>query len=937
MPYTVYFYQKGERVRGVRTKGWQVAYTANTKKQAEEWLNENRPDRDTSTKIEQSTTRPRNQYVEWDEGSKRERQQRILAEKAIKKDEEAIKKGEMYQESLAERQAIQRTFKGGKAYLAKKEIAKKTVSGKKLTPKEKDILDIEDTGLERTKEKARRQVQQNILSKLKFESVAEARAAGYEAQVLPTEMETETVKPITREDVRTSLFQKQGYDVEIRGQDIYAEKNIIPSQLYKPTTTGEQIIVKPSGETIKVTGRVNPSLHFQPTFYSQLGTGKMKTGLDYLTFKAKKDYGIVESKAAKLTTSLLPSYEKAKSLQMTYFPQSAIGETLLPKPAKEFVLETQRGGYEYVRQKPMTAVTIAGSGILFKGGAILASKGGKLAQGLFKAQALGLTTGYVAYTGYKVGKAKTPSEKGIIVGESLVEVGSFSAGYGTPRMIKTGYTTTKKTTFNFKYGKWQRTLPTYEKYTYKQEPFVTEIPGVKNRGVGYKITGVTKSAETYIKAQPQNIRLYKQYPDKLFYSKVPKSSAAYIQKSKSPKYKADIVIAESTYKDKSLYNIALKHEAIHYQYGDIYRFPRTKGETARIEARTQYLTEDVNYKFEVDLLEVRYKNLVPTFKEQLVQYDLYGKPLTKSRMRFLKQPLERTDQFSDEALYRIRYLEYTKGTRTMFDQPREQQTLKGISRQFVYTEPMQRIDVKPLRQTKVTEPFKTDYVPTEKTIQPLFKSRMLRSKRASLTLERQQEIVREDYFGRSELLKPRAEIKGPSRSLGPRVSPTFEPTYFPITSSIVGSKTTPLSSTSVRKMSISSTALITRPVDDIGINIKPRSYVTPISITSPKQDVRQETMAITILDIPTVPRPTTPQRPRPPRPTDPVPTPEITGGGGIDLPKGKPNNILSGKTSKSILNFSPKYVSQPYAVAFNIFGKRPKTLTGVTVRPLIKL
>lgn len=228
------------------------------------------------------------------------------------------------------------------------------------------------------------------------------------------------------------------------------------------------------------------------------------------------------------------------------------------------------------------------------------------------------------------------------------------------------------------------------------------------------------------------------------------------------------------------------------------------------------------------------------------------------------------------------------------------------------------------RQTKLPEFIKQD----KPTIVNMF-----RSKKGQLDLGFKREV---DFF------RPRVERKVElkifrDKTFTNRTIPLVErePTFY--TGIISSSRIRPISST--RTFPSISEGLKPQPMSDVFVDTSPKIDIGIESGIDTGQiidiDVTQDIATTGLLEIDLgtpsrPPRTRTPKKPSEPRPPEPLPPLKIP-----MFPKRKTKKPAKVKTKIPSL-FAPKYVSQPFAVTFDIWGKKPK-YTSIQVRPMLEV
>jgi len=288
MVWAVYAFQKGEYVRGRMTSGWYpVVSDFKTEQEAKIWAAREKPDSEAGLQYREikAGVQPPTEYKEYggdtaaDRARAREKQE--LAEQAAEK----LQEGKGISEP--ERMALIKTYKGGKAMIARAEIRpeaiKKLEAGQKLTPIELSTLgELEVLKYKETVKRVR-----ETTKKLKFETAAEARAAGYSVK------ETKTEQTLKKQDVgliKTDLTKPTGGMIreappELKQQSIIGRyeagevservgKTKVSNLLAVPAMAAEKLISTPFNmlglpETTK--------LFHEPEFYGKLKTFYEKT------------------------------------------------------------------------------------------------------------------------------------------------------------------------------------------------------------------------------------------------------------------------------------------------------------------------------------------------------------------------------------------------------------------------------------------------------------------------------------------------------------------------------------------------------------------------------------------------------------------------------------------------------------------------------------
>mgnify|MGYP003145739917 CR=1 FL=1 len=292
----------------------------------------------------------------------------------------------------------------------------------------------------------------------------------------------EPVYTTTLGEFASSIFSKQGYDVDTREGDVVSA-----------TKGQEQIIAHPTTEfvTIKAKDRditreeaektkfhpefthTKPSGEFtlkgEPIYDSPLGTGEMKTGLGKIWFDTKEIYGKVERKfsidlSGETKQKIRKASQQTTAAQIIW--QKKAADVFFPKGTEKIFskqtdfLETSFKAQQKVQPGLMTSAATytiehpVETGLMVAGGAafgtvgMIASKSARAAR-IFKGTSYGLGALYAGAKSYEVATTPGLEKKGEVLGTIPVELAAFGAGAKLPGIAKSAALSFKEVHLRF--------------------------------------------------------------------------------------------------------------------------------------------------------------------------------------------------------------------------------------------------------------------------------------------------------------------------------------------------------------------------------------------------------------------------------------------------------------------------------------------------------
>ena len=286
----------------------------------------------------------------------------------------------------------------------------------------------------------------------------------FSAQELQEKIQ-EPVYTTTLGEFASSIFSKQGYDVDTREGDVVSA-----------TKGQEQVIVHPTTEfvTIKakdrdITREEAEKTGFFPGQQEKLGTGEMKTGLGKIWFDTKEIYGKVERKfsidlSGETKQKIRKASQQTTAAQIIW--QKKAADVFFPKGTEKIFskqtdfLETSFKAQQKVQTGLMTSAATytiehpVETGLMVAGGAafgtvgMIASKSARAAR-IFKGTSYGLGALYAGAKSYEVATTPGLEKKGEVLGTIPVELAAFGAGAKLPGIAKSAALSFKEVHLRF--------------------------------------------------------------------------------------------------------------------------------------------------------------------------------------------------------------------------------------------------------------------------------------------------------------------------------------------------------------------------------------------------------------------------------------------------------------------------------------------------------